>query len=83
MTTATIRWFSDSPDAGDPSCLCSWCGCVIAEKDAPAIRLFDTDTNREARFHRACAGPAIGIHSPPSDDFDDDGMAHAETKGVV
>jgi len=49
---AALRWFTDSPDAGDPLCICSYCEEVITEEDAPAIRLF---ANREeARFHTEC-----------------------------
>jgi hypothetical protein len=55
----TITWFNSSPDCGDPTCLCSWCEELITEDDAPAIRLFDRDTNREARFHRRCINPAL------------------------
>ena len=54
-----ITWFSSSPSAGDPSCICSWCEQPIGEEDAPLIRLFDTNTNREARFHRRCINPAL------------------------
>ena len=50
----TITWFRDSPDAGDPRCLCSWCGERIGEDEAPVIRMFDSDANTEARFHRGC-----------------------------
>lgn len=62
-----ITWFANSPDCGDPACLCSWCGKGIGEHDAPAIRLFDRDTNREARFHRRCAsesGVLPGVSFP-------------------
>jgi hypothetical protein len=52
---SNITWFKSSPSAGDPSCLCSWCEQPIGEEEAPIIRMFDTDTNREARFHRKCA----------------------------
>jgi hypothetical protein len=65
----TIQWFTDSPDCGDPACICSWCGRLIAEKDAPAIRLFDAGQNKEIRFHRACIGPAIWSASTAVRDF--------------
>ena len=64
-------WFTDSPDVGDPACLCSLCEKLITEDDAPAIRLFDTNTNREARFHMRCAGKA-GIVSPQIDSLERD-----------
>lgn len=28
-----IAWFEDSPDAGDPRCICSWCGDVIGSRE--------------------------------------------------
>jgi hypothetical protein len=70
MSERTITWFSTSPDAGDPTCLCSWCEQPITEAQAPAIRLFDSDTNREARFHRGCYGAAMGMASGQQDDED-------------
>jgi hypothetical protein len=48
----TLRWFADSPDAGDPACLCSLCGKVIHE-DA-CIRVTKETENLEARFHDSC-----------------------------
>lgn len=51
-----LRWFDDSPDAGDPDCLCSLCGGLIEEEDDP-LRLTheggDMD-GREARLHIKC-----------------------------
>lgn len=67
-----ITWFSSSPNAGDPTCLCSWCEDLITEEEAPVIRLFDTDTNREARFHWSCAGAAGIVSPPPISDYGDD-----------
>jgi len=55
----TIRWFSDSPDIGDPDCLCSLCGQVITEDDGPAIRVTSAIDDREARFHSWCARNAL------------------------
>lgn len=49
-----ITWFKSSPNAGDPTCLCSWCEQPIGEHEAPIIRLFDSDAGTEARFHRRC-----------------------------
>ncbi len=53
-TVAAIGWFYDSPDAGDPACVCSFCGLLIKEEDAPAIRMWDPDERMEARFHIEC-----------------------------
>lgn len=66
---AFIRFFRDSPDAGDPSCLCSWCGLRISEDEAPIFRTF-TDTNEEARFHRACLR-ASGLLPQDRPDYDE------------
>ena len=65
-----ITWFTDSPDAGDPRCICSWCDHLIEEKDATAVRIFDSTNNTEARFHRGCYGAALGMAL--SDDGDEE-----------
>lgn len=39
----TDRVFTDSPDAGDPACVCSRCGKQIPEIDAPIIRAWPTE----------------------------------------
>jgi hypothetical protein len=49
----SVRWFADSPDTGDPACLCSLCGTVIPEEDC-AIRCTNQKDNLEARFHERC-----------------------------
>lgn len=49
-----VEWFSDSPGAGHPDCICSYCGLVINEEQAPPIRLFEDENNLEARFHLNC-----------------------------
>lgn len=54
-----IKWFDLSPDAGDPSCLCSLCGELIGEEEMP-IRAFDADKGLEARFHIKCFGTVTG-----------------------
>jgi len=64
-----ITWFKSSPDAGDPTCICSWCEQPIGEDEAPIIRLFDTDANTEARFHWHCvsdSGVLPGVKAPTS-----------------
>lgn len=50
-----IKWFTDSPDVGDPSCICSLCGEQVPEEDLP-IRLWNDnhDPTLEARFHEDC-----------------------------
>jgi hypothetical protein len=60
----SIVWFSNSPDAGQADCICSWCGELITEKDAPPLRVFNFDAGTEARFHGACftaAQPALQL----------------------
>jgi hypothetical protein len=51
----TDQPFSDSPDAGDPGCLCSRCGLPIIEDDGP-VRAWPDDESYEYRFHPACMG---------------------------
>lgn len=48
-----LVWYTDSPDAGDLACLCSWCGLGITA-DVSAVRLWWD--GRELRFHDACFG---------------------------
>lgn len=69
----SITWFANSPDAGDPTCICSWCYQPIGEHEAPIIRLFNTEASTEARFHRRClaeSGVLPGVSYP--DDEDDE-----------
>ncbi len=50
-----LRFWPDSPDAGDHTCICSYCEEVI--EDDPAMRFFKTDKNgfkAEARLHIGC-----------------------------
>ena len=58
-----LAWFETSPPAGDPDCICSYCGFVILETQIP-MRLYHTgkhpgcdmeaDCRLEARLHPAC-----------------------------
>lgn len=49
-----IPFDEKSPDAGDPDCMCSYCGFQIKEDDMP-IRMFTkTKPMKEARFHISC-----------------------------
>lgn len=47
-----LKFFNDSPDAGDQACICSYCEEVIHE--APVIRFFERENNTEARLHIDC-----------------------------
>lgn len=74
MTTLKLRgdmgellWSNQSPDAGDPTCLCSACGAWISEDCLP-VRLFDTAKNLEARLCDACAGTWLGMKTFPDED---------------
>lgn len=61
-----LTWFNDSPDTGDPACVCSLCGKVIEEGEIP-LRIFRPSNNTELRLHmRACAEKAI-MEFRPSD----------------
>lgn len=46
-------WFTESPDTGHPDCICTLCWKPIGEGVVP-IRLWNQDTNYEARFHIDC-----------------------------
>ncbi len=56
-TLQRIVWFGDSPDTGDPACVCSLCGLLIKEDETP-LRIF-RDGNFEARLHQECAHAVI------------------------
>ena len=65
---ARLTTFPDSPDPGDPACLCSLCGEVIEEDELP-IRIFDTKENTEYRLHHPrCTNLAIDWTSTVWDD---------------
>ena len=46
-----LTWFSDSPDVGDPACICSLCLEIIY--DIP-VRGFHEEMDQELRFHFDC-----------------------------
>lgn len=71
MTTITFKFgmpeqltlFSDSPDAGDPECVCSLCGAIIEEDEFP-LRIFLKDDEKypdgaEYRLHQDCSHQVI------------------------
>lgn len=52
---SAILWFDDSPDAGDPACICSACNEVIPETEIVIrLRMLNWDGDKEARFHLEC-----------------------------
>ena len=65
----SLKWFSGSPDAGSPDCVCSVCGDVI-RAEVP-VRLFDSGTGLEARFCPPCAYRTLGVAmaGPPESDL--------------
>jgi hypothetical protein len=60
-----LRWFVDSPDAGDPGCICSFCFQVIQADEVP-LRIFSGSGNSEARLHQACAKQCVQELHPDS-----------------
>lgn len=71
-----ITWFRDSPDAGEPTCICSLCGKLIDEDDVP-IRAWPEHDKREVRFHVECF--AESIEQIPEDETDDAGLRFHKT----
>jgi len=53
-----LTWFKDSPDRGDPACICSLCGEIIDEDEMP-LRMFRDSDNTELRLHMDCAKQVI------------------------
>ncbi len=50
-----LTWFSDSPDTGDPACICSYCKEVIEDEGELPLRLWGENSNLELRLHMHCA----------------------------
>lgn len=48
-----LTWFEDSPDAGDPDCICSYCGSVIKAEEL-CYRCYNTKEGTEARLCDNC-----------------------------
>ena len=57
-----VVFFDNSPDCG-PDCICSVCTKPIYEEQGPALRFYNSATQREARFHLECAGKLRLINS--------------------
>lgn len=62
-----LTYFDDSPDAGTPECICSYCGFMIGADEVP-LRIFSNKENKEARLCMNClevfskvSGLPIGI----------------------
>ncbi len=71
-----VQWFNDSPEAGDPACICSFCGHRIEEPDeenedlleddyeGEPIRMWDKGGAKgclEARFHLRCFNACLEL----------------------
>lgn len=65
-----LRWFPDSPDAGEPACICSYCAERIeaapeeSEDDADEgepIRMWSSLTNFELRLHARCLNACLEL----------------------
>jgi len=48
-----LAYFNNSPDAGTPDCVCSYCGFVIGENEVP-LRILSESGNTEARLCENC-----------------------------
>jgi len=48
-----LAWFEDSPDAGDPACICSYCGNIIGAQEL-CFRLHNRAEGLEARLCDNC-----------------------------
>jgi hypothetical protein len=66
-----LQWFRDAPAAGQPACLCSWCGeAIAAERDC--VRLGYGDPERyELRCHALCFAYVTTAEGLIFDDLDD------------
>jgi len=69
--TDRIRFFSDSPNCGDPAYFCSICVKPIDEPGT-LLRMWRDSDRAEARFHKACIPPGIGIQTLPEGNLEDE-----------
>lgn len=53
-----VTWFTDSPRAGDPKCVCSYCRNPIVHGELP-VRSRRQRDNAELRLHILCAVEVI------------------------
>lgn len=56
----TDRYFFDSPEAGEPGCICSRCLLQIREEDC-CIRAWSDDGTLEWRYHPQCIGATLVV----------------------
>ena len=54
-----LAWYSDSPDTGDPACVCSYCNKAIPKGEL-CLRIANVLTGKEARLCEPCWHTVIG-----------------------
>ncbi len=57
-----LKWFRDSPDTGNPACICSYCGEIITDEDEIPLRCFrqgNMPGGEELRLHMYCARQVV------------------------
>lgn len=64
-----LTWFEDSPNAGDPGCICSLCKKLIEEVETP-LRMIRERDNHELRLHRHCAEKSIRDFGKPQPNYE-------------
>jgi hypothetical protein len=79
-----LTLFTDSPDTGDPECLCSYCSELIEEDDMP-IRFFVPESEKyphgaEYRLHEKCAQLVVDWASAREASHDEDWLQEEEWK---
>jgi hypothetical protein len=74
LIVETDKVFHDSPDVGEPTCVCSRCGRPIEEDVVPIRAWIDEGRGGEYRFHPACVFPELEEDGECEDDdaWDDD-----------
>jgi hypothetical protein len=76
-----ILWSKSSPQEGDPTCLCSYCGKMIPENTV-CLRCWrgEGPAMEEARFCDGCAETCFGMVTIPNewDDYEEDGPQDLE-----
>ena len=48
-----LSWFNESPDTGDPACVCSYCDLPVPFGE-PCLRIANVLTGKEARLCEPC-----------------------------
>ena len=61
----TDKLFQNSPDAGEPECICSRCGEVIDEEEIPIRAFVDDFRGGKYRYHPHCFFESEAIYIDP------------------